>query len=43
MAEDCVEGRGRYGQPGTDGIYAMFADVHKAYDQVWRDGLSLGL
>ncbi len=22
---------------------ALFADVHKAYDQVWRDGLYLGL
>lgn len=25
------------------GAYALFADVHKAYDQVWRDGLYLSL
>ena len=32
--------RGRWEAPGT---YASFADVAKAYDQVWRDGLYLTL
>ena len=27
----------------TGEMYAMFADLHKCYDQVWRDGLYLSL
>ena len=29
------------GQGHGSGMFAMFADAHKAYDQVWRDALYL--
>ena len=31
------------GEGEAPGTYALFADVAKAYDQVWRDGLYLTL
>ena len=41
MTEESLEGKD---EPNKEkGLYAMFADVHKAYDQVWRDGLYLTL
>ena len=40
MIEDVVEGRD---MQGTREAFAMFADLHKCYDQVWRDGLFLAL
>ena len=36
LIEDSCEGRD--GQVQKD-VYALFADVSKAYDQVWRSGL----
>jgi len=39
LAEDAMEGRDGEGE----GMHAFFADAHKAYDQVWRDGLYLTL
>ena len=38
VLEDCMEGRDGH---ASKGVYALFADVSKAYDQVWRDGLFL--
>ena len=37
MAEDAME----QGEENGSGMFAMFADAHKAYDQVWRDALYL--
>ena len=39
--EDCIEGRDEDDE--ADGAFALFADVQKAYDQVWRSGLYLSL
>ena len=40
MMEDVIDGRD---VQGTREAFAMFADLHKCYDQVWRDGLYLAL
>ena len=40
--EACFEGDVPDGEDSA-GAYALFADVAKAYDQVWRDGLYLAL
>ena len=40
MVEDVIDGKD--GQ-NTKEAFAMFADLHKCYDQVWRDGLFLAL
>ena len=36
LLEDCSEGRDGHQDKG---VYALFANVSKAYDQVWRSGL----
>ena len=36
LIEDCMEGRDGHAHAG---VYALFAEVSKAYDQVWRSGL----
>jgi len=40
IMEECIEGGDG---DGEEGAFALFADVHKAYDQVWRSGLFLSL
>ena len=40
LTEDVIEGRD---DEGTKEVYAMFADLHKCYDQVWRDDLYFAL
>jgi hypothetical protein len=40
LTEDVIDGRD---DEGTKEFYAMFADLHKCYDQVWRDGLYFAL
>ena len=40
LTEDVIEGRD---DEGTKEVYAMFADLHKCYGQVWRDGLYFAL
>ena len=42
MVEDCLEGRDNDSLPLKE-CYALFADIHKAFDQVWRDGLYCAL
>ena len=43
LMEEGVSGGTVGGGGETPGTYALFADVAKAYDQVWRDGLYLTL
>ena len=39
--EDCLEVRD--GTSCMEGVYALFADQHRCYDQVWRNGLYYAL